>query len=137
MTEPSDAGTESLVRVCEVPELPEGERTLVEVEEVIVGVLNVDGEYYAIENECAHQGGPVCDGSVRPELVGEFVAPGERVQESHGERSVIACPWHGWEYDLETGRHLGVEDISLRTYEVIEDDGVLYVEKSASSSSSQ
>ena len=125
------------IRVCAVEELPVGEYTLVGVDGQQVGVLNADGTYYAIQNECPHQGGPVCKGSVRPELVGEFVEPGERVREYHGERQVIACPWHGWEYDLETGVHMGVDDIELRTYDVVERDGVLYVEKSASSPDSQ
>ncbi len=129
--------TRERVRVCETSVLPSGEYTLVGVDGVQVGVLNVDGDYYAIQNECAHQGGPVCEGDVRPELVGEFVEPGQRVTERHGERLTIACPWHGWEYDLETGRHLGVDDIAIRTYEVVEDDGVLYVEKSVDSSPSQ
>lgn len=132
-----DSTAADRIRVCAVEELPEGEYTLVGVDGQQVGVLNVDGTYYAIQNECPHQGGPVCQGAVRPELVGEFVEPGERVREYHGERQVITCPWHGWEYDLETGVHMGVDDIELRTYDVVERDGVLYVEKSASSPDSQ
>lgn len=137
MSRREDAASGNRLYVCDAADLPAGDSTLVEVDDVLVGVFNVDGEYYAIENECAHQGGPVCSGDVRPELVGEFVEPGERVEEYHGDRPVIACPWHGWEYDLETGRHLGVDDIALRAYTVVEDDGDLYVEKSASSSDSR
>lgn len=121
------------VRVCDVEELPPGERTLTDVDGTVVGVLNVDGDYYAIENECAHQGGPVCEGKVQPELVGEFTEPGKRVREHPGERMVVACPWHGWEYDLETGAHLGVDDIAIQAYDVVVDDGVLYVETDGSS----
>jgi nitrite reductase/ring-hydroxylating ferredoxin subunit len=133
----SEVESSDRLRVCDAEELPAGDHALVDVDGVQVGVFNVDGEYYAIQNECAHQGGPVCAGDVRPELRAEFEAPGERVRESHGDRPVIACPWHGWEYDLETGSHLGVQDIAVRTYPVVEDDGVVYVEKSASSPDSQ
>lgn len=118
----------SRIRVCRTEELPPGERRLVTVDETPVGVLNVDGEYYAIENECAHQGGPVCKGKVQPELVGEYSEPGARVHERPGERLAIACPWHGWEYDLETGRHLGVTDIALETFDVTVEQDVIYLE---------
>lgn len=137
MSRSGDAASADRLRVCDAAELSAGDYALLEVDDVLVGVFNVDGEYYAIENECAHQGGPVCSGDVRPELLSEFTEPGERVREFHGERPVIACPWHGWEYDLATGKHLGVDDIAIRTYDVVEDHGVLYVEKSASSSDSQ
>lgn len=129
-------GGSARVRVCDAEELPPGERALVDVDGTVVCVLNVDGEYYAIQNECAHQGGPVCKGKVHPELLGEFVEPGERVRERHGERMVVACPWHGWEYDLETGDHLGVKDISIEAFSVAVEDGVVYVETSAAATDS-
>jgi nitrite reductase/ring-hydroxylating ferredoxin subunit len=122
-----DDGGGGLVRVCPVAELPPGERTVVSVDGTPVGVLNVDGEYYAIENTCPHQGGPVCQGRVASQLVGEFVEPGKRVRETYGDGLAIACPWHGWEYDLATGDHLGVDDVSLATYEVVVRDSALYV----------
>lgn len=120
------------VRVCDAADLPPDERTTVIVDGTQVGVLNVDGDYYALENRCRHQHGPVCAGKVQPELVGEFVEPGERVEEHPGERLAIACPWHGWEYDLETGVHLGVADVALETFDVSVEDGTIYVEKPAS-----
>lgn len=128
---------ERWVHVCDVEDLPPDEKTYIEIQETLVCVRNVDGEYYAIQNECAHQGGPLCQGKVQPELVGEFVGPGERVNEHQGDRSVVACPWHGWEYDLQTGKHLGVDDISVTTYEVAVKEDAVYVEKSASSSDAQ
>ena len=92
MSREAGRSSDDRVYVCESGELPAGDHLLTEVDGAQVGVFNVDGEYYAIENKCAHQGGPVCQGDVRPELVGEFVEPGERVEESHGDRLVIACP---------------------------------------------
>ena len=124
MSEHEGAGR---VAVCPADDLGPGESALASVGDTTVCVRNVDGEYYAIENECAHQGGPICKGKVAPELVGTFEEPGERVREEHGERLAVACPWHGWEYDLETGAHLGVEDIALETYPVVVEDGTVYL----------
>ena len=133
----ADSPDERLVPVCSVDDLPPGERVHVTMDGTVVGVLNIDGEYYAIQNECAHQSGPICQGKVHPELIGEFVEPGERVREYPGDRIVIACPWHGWEYDLQTGSHLGVPDIAIKAYDVVVEDGIIYVEKSASSPDDQ
>lgn len=124
-------------RVCGVDDLLPGERTLVDIDDTVVCVMQIEDEYYAIENECAHQGGPLCKGKVQPELIGEFTEPGERITERPGDRLVVACPWHGWEYDLETGVHLGVDDIAIETYDVVVDNEVVYVEKSASSPDDQ
>lgn len=117
------------VRVKPADEFEEGERAIVEVDGRSVGVLNVDGEYYAVLNQCAHAGGPVCEGQVKPQLEGEFVEPGKRIKKTLSEDSFrISCPWHGWDYDLESGVHLGQSDISIPTFDVTVEDGVVYVE---------
>ncbi|RQH02325.1 Rieske (2Fe-2S) protein [Natrarchaeobius oligotrophus] len=116
------------VRVGTVDELGPGERTIVEIDGEAVGVLNVEGDYYAIQNTCEHMGGPVCSGRVQGKLVAEFVEPGKRPEEDFSDDKTIACPWHGWEYELETGEHIGDDSISLETYDVVVEDGVVYVE---------
>ena len=92
--------------VADADDLGPGERHIVEVGSMRVGVINYEGEYYAIQNTCAHDGGPVCKGLVQGKLEGDWPGPGERVDEYFAETPVIACPWHGWEYDLETGDHV-------------------------------
>lgn len=52
-------------------ELEPGERVLVTADKTSIGVFNVDREYYAIENTCAHQQGPLCEGKVQGALEGE------------------------------------------------------------------
>lgn len=116
------------VRVCAVDELGEGDRQIIEANGVEIGVLNVDGELHAISNVCAHMGGPVCEGKVQGTLVGEYEGPGKRVNETFSDDLAIACPLHGWEYDLETGVHLGDDDIRIPTYDVVTEDGYIYVE---------
>lgn len=117
------------VFVAETAALEPGERKIVDAGETSIGVFNVDGEFYALENRCAHQGGPVCTGKQQGAIVGEFVGPGERVEERFDDEApVIACPWHGYEYELETGTHVGTDSCSIPTYDVVVDGGNVYVE---------
>jgi nitrite reductase (NADH) small subunit len=73
-----------------------------------IGVLRDrgTGAVHGLRNRCPHHGGPLCLGTVRERLAGP---PGG--YELTG-RKVLRCPWHGWEFDLETGRCL--DDPSLR-----------------------
>jgi nitrite reductase/ring-hydroxylating ferredoxin subunit len=86
--------------VATVDEIPPGTRKIVEIDGRSIGVFNVGGEFFALRNRCPHQGGPLCLG----ERVGAVSAeiPGEYHYERPGE--LIRCPWHGWEFDLRTGR---------------------------------
>lgn len=113
--------------VANVEELPPGERKIISLADTEIGVINLDGEYFALENACAHRGGPVCVGKIHGAIEAEFLAPGKRVEEKVSETPAIACPWHGWEYDVRTGEHLGDCDIQLNTYETTVEEGVIYV----------
>ncbi|WP_436348730.1 Rieske (2Fe-2S) protein [Natronorubrum sp. FCH18a] len=54
--------------------------------------------------------------------------PTERVEKEYvDDESIISCPWHGWSYDLESGGQLADDDIVLPTYDVVVDDGIVYV----------
>jgi len=123
------SGGDGRVAVCATDELRPGDRLLVAVDDVTVVVLNADGDYYAVESECAHQGGPVGRGRVRYEPVDESESPDEGAFDRRGKRPVIDCPWHGWTYDLVTGEHYGVGDASLRTFDVNVDGGTVYLER--------
>jgi nitrite reductase (NADH) small subunit len=85
-----------------------------------IGVISVGDDFYAVGDHCPHMGAPMCSGS----LSGTFLpsAPHELVYGSH--QRVIRCPWHGWEFDLESGRSLlEPRRFGLKTYAVTEDDG--------------
>jgi 3-phenylpropionate/trans-cinnamate dioxygenase ferredoxin subunit len=86
--------------VAKVEDIPSGERKLVTVRGREIVVFNVDGDYLAILNRCPHQGGSLCKGK----LVGlvESDAPGRYRYTRKGE--IVRCPWHGWEFDLRTGK---------------------------------
>ena len=93
---------------------------LVEVAGRPVGVVSVDDEFFAFHDRCPHMGPSMCRGTVS----GTFVAsaPHEFVYGKHDR--VIRCPWHGWEFDLETGRSLLEPDrVGLKTYRVSVQDG--------------
>ncbi len=101
--------------VATVEEIPPGGRKIVEVAGRSIGVFNVGGEFFALRNRCPHQGGPLCLGRL-----GGFVTattPGEYEYSREGE--ILRCPWHGWEFDITTGRSIfNPHRMRVRTYEV-------------------
>ncbi|RQH02371.1 Rieske (2Fe-2S) protein [Natrarchaeobius oligotrophus] len=117
----------SRTHVGSVDEFEHGDRTLTSVDGTSVGVFCVDDEFYALENECPHQGGPACSGRIGGEIVAEIPEPGKRKEERISDNLVVACPWHGWEFEIETGIHLGDDSICLEKFEVVVEDGEVYV----------
>jgi nitrite reductase/ring-hydroxylating ferredoxin subunit len=98
-----------------VDEFPDGERRIVQAGGRSVGVFRVGDAFYGIRNRCPHQGGPLCQGHVLGDAVAD--APGQATVNNNPLR--IACPWHGWEYDLETGQSfLGPGQAGVRSYGV-------------------
>ena len=101
--------------VARLTELPPGERKIVEVEGRSIGVFNVNGKLHALRNVCPHQGAPLCLGSVQGTSAPS--APGEYTWERSGE--ILRCPWHGWEFDITTGRSVfNPHRMRVRSYEV-------------------
>ncbi len=88
----------NFVRVASVSEIPKGQGKTVEVGGKTLAVFNCDGSFYAIDNTCKHQGGPLGEG----ELAG----------------TVVTCPWHGWTYDVTTGVSPDDPDCAVDHYEV-------------------
>jgi nitrite reductase/ring-hydroxylating ferredoxin subunit len=104
MTEASvEPRTHEFVALGPVDGFPLGKIIKVEVDGRTVGVVRTPNGIRAIGNRCPHQGGPMCAG-----IVTGTMAPSERneyVYEKDGE--VVRCPWHGYEFELETGRSVG------------------------------
>jgi nitrite reductase/ring-hydroxylating ferredoxin subunit len=101
------------VIVARADEIAPGQRKIVEIGGRSIGVFNIGGHYYALRNRCPHQGGPLCTGiqfaSLRSNRPGEYLRGGE------GE--VIRCPWHGWEFEIKTGRcWIDPERTRVRSY---------------------
>ena len=99
-------------------------RKVVDVDGVEVGVFHVKGQFTAYLNLCPHQGGPVCQGKILPRVEEKVGAD----RQSHGmnfskTQTNIVCPWHGYEFDIATGRHQGNPRLRLRPIEVRVSDG--------------
>jgi nitrite reductase/ring-hydroxylating ferredoxin subunit len=106
------------VRVAHAADIADGERKIVQVGSLSIGVFHHAGKWYALRNSCLHRGGPVCTGT----LVGD----------------TLTCPWHGFEYDVTTGQMLADPRARLDSYPVfIEgEDIVLQVPETFALSSS-
>ncbi|MFX3635964.1 MAG: Rieske (2Fe-2S) protein [Candidatus Pristimantibacillus sp.] len=113
--------------VCSADELQEGQRQLVEVNGVEIGLIRAEGKCYAFRNSCPHQGVPMIYGSVTGTMLPSN--PQEYVYGHHNE--LIRCPLHGWEFNLKTGKAMFSPDVSIKKYDVEEEEGniVLYLDK--------
>jgi nitrite reductase (NADH) small subunit len=105
-----------------------GERKIISDGEWEIGVFNVEGEFFAYENLCPHEGGPACRGVIIPK-VEEIIAEdrtsrGRRFSE---DQIHLACPWHGFEYDIRTGINPIQPKLRLKKFEVIIRDGEVLV----------
>ena len=88
----------------------------------------MEGQLYAWENTCPHQEGPVCQGlilpAVREVLAADQTAQGYAFDEAELR---IICPWHGYEFSIQTGCHPAKRDIQLTAVPVREENGDVYV----------
>jgi len=96
---------------AQVGEIAEGKAKLLRFKGREVALFCKEGRYYALDNHCPHQGGPLGEG--------------------HIDGHSVICPWHHWDFHLETGKsRLGAE-ICVRTYPVIVEEGSIYLVDSA------
>ena len=81
-------------------------------------VLRHEDRFYAYENVCLHMGGPVAEGILIPKVEAILTDDGRQLGERFNPDEMhIVCPWHGWEYDLETGEFMGNRRMKLRKFE--------------------
>jgi len=91
------------VRVAAVDEIPEGERKIVQIDDLSIGVFHHKGSWYALRNHCLHRGGPVATG----ELNGD----------------TLTCPWHGYQYNVVSGQLLVDPSVRLALYPITFQEG--------------
>jgi nitrite reductase/ring-hydroxylating ferredoxin subunit len=108
--------------------IPPNGRLVVDIGDTTIGIFRVAGRLVAYENRCPHMGGPVCQGLIIPavrELIDERrVSTGHAFDESEMR---IVCPWHGYEFALDTGSHPAKSSIRLKRVEVEESGGDVFV----------
>ena len=83
-----------------------GTGKLVTVDGKEIALFNVDGTFYALDNECPHRGGPLGEGDL--------------------EGCIVTCPWHAWQYDVRTGESI-TDDLKVARYDVKVEGGDVLV----------
>lgn len=109
--QPEETAMSNFVKVADLAEIPAGASKLVEVSQVRVALFNLEGEIFAIEDVCTHDGGPLVEGTV---------VNGCQVQ----------CPRHGARFDIRTGAALSFPAFeATNTYAVQIKDGAVWIEQ--------
>ena len=86
------------LKAAKVGDVDCGTGIIVLVKGIRVALFNCDGVYYAIKNSCPHMGGELGEGLLQGELV--------------------TCPWHGWRFNVKTGKNPEADVVGVRTFEV-------------------
>ena len=111
--------------VAATRDIPPGTRKLVTIKGRPIAIFNLGGDFFGMFNRCPHQGGSLCEGAVTG-LV-ESTAPGRYNHSRRGE--IIRCPWHGWEFDIRTGKsYCSPDKVRARAYPVETAHGAELVE---------
>lgn len=93
------------IRVAGVGDIPEGAGEEFVARDRIVAVYRVGETYQALDGVCPHAGGPLAKGCLNG--------------------TIVTCPWHGWQFDVTTGRHCLNANLNQPRFPVkIEDEGV-------------
>jgi nitrite reductase/ring-hydroxylating ferredoxin subunit len=95
-------------RVAKEGDITEGNPLVADVGGVQVAVFKLGPSYHAIENGCAHRGGPLAEG--------------------HVENGEVTCPWHAWSFDVKTGACTSDPGMRQKMYAVKVEGGHIYVE---------
>jgi len=86
------------LRIAGTTDIKSGSGATVEAAGKSLAVFNVEGSYYAVDNECVHRGGPLGEGEL--------------------EGNIVTCPWHGWSYDVTTGKCVNNPSACVKSYPV-------------------
>lgn len=86
------------VAVAAVEDIADGKAKSVTLNDKEIALFRIGDEFYAIDNACPHYGSQLCEGVVRD--------------------ATVACPWHGWRFDLKTGKGLTVTGRDVQSYAV-------------------
>lgn len=97
-----------VIKVATIDQIRPGQMRYVDLDGLPIALANVDGTIYAFSDSCRHEGGSLSSGVLRDEIV--------------------TCPWHGWAYNVRTGKSLiPPVGIRIQTYPVEIDDNDVFV----------
>ena len=94
--------------VGKIEDVPAGEARVVDAAGHALALFNVDGTLYALDNSCPHRGGPLGEGEL--------------------DGTAIACPWHGWRWDVTTGANTNNPALRVACFPVAIEQGQIFVE---------
>ncbi len=86
--------------IAPVKDIPAGTRKLIEIRGRNIVIFNLQGEFFCLLDRCPHQGGSLCRG----QLVGLVEANEPGIYKFSRPNEIIRCPWHGWEFDIRSGK---------------------------------
>jgi 3-phenylpropionate/trans-cinnamate dioxygenase ferredoxin subunit len=106
------------VPVAKTSDIPPGERKFFDISGNEVAIINDSGTYHAVRNSCPHMGAPVARGPVEKST--------NDCDGGECERTILSCPFHGWRFDLDSGKAVFNENTRVRKYEVtVVDDEIV------------
>jgi nitrite reductase (NADH) small subunit len=109
-------------------EFTDGAKLLLSVSGADIGIFRLDGAFHAWRNVCPHQGGPVCQGRIFKRVIDDLGSDKQHHGRAYDESQLhIVCPWHGAEFNIRTGAHAGIPDLSLTPIEIFVRDEKVYV----------
>jgi nitrite reductase/ring-hydroxylating ferredoxin subunit len=97
----------NFLKVARAADVEEGKGLIVWAGNIKVALFRCEGVIYAIRNQCPHMGGDL----------GEGLLTGD----------VVRCPWHGWKFNVKTGKSPEAEMVAVRSFEVKLEGADVYV----------
>jgi nitrite reductase (NADH) small subunit len=115
------------IAVAKLNDLSDGDYRIYALDALEVGIFRLGDTVIAYENVCPHAGGPVCQGKIFHQVEELLTSDMKSAGLRFGKERHIVCPWHGYEFNLTTGRHPGDAAMRLTPVKVAVRDGAIYV----------
>lgn len=96
------------VNVAGVNDLQPGDAKTVSADGTDIALFNVGGTFHAVNNTCLHRGGPLGEGML--------------------EGEIVTCPWHGWQYNVTTGKTVANPGMGVEKYNTRVEGSDVFVE---------
>lgn len=111
---------------ADLVDIPENKFLIKEIKGISMGGICIDGDYHVIMNYCPHEGAEICKGSVGGTSLACEV--GQNLTYDLDGR-VLSCPWHGWEFELISGKGLfpSKKELKVKKFRCESEDGSLFV----------
>lgn len=110
--------------VANIEDIVVGRPKIVTVAGKEIGIFYEGDRYYAVLNVCPHRKAEVCKGRVS----GTVFSSSVNEYQVRNDVLVLRCPWHRWEFELNTGRAV-IPSVKqrLKTYQVRIENGNIFV----------